>query len=330
MTCWKEFSYPACRREFHFHEGGSQQVKVFVTGGAGFIGSHLVHTLAEAGMEVHVLDNMSTGNVDRVDPRAIVHTADIRGSEARTILIRESPDVVFHLAAQADVQQSIRHPDQDADTNMMGTIHMLQACRDAGVTKFVFASTSGIYGELHKERIEEEDPAAPISCYGLSKWAAESYIRLFHRLYGLNYTILRYGNVYGPGQAAHGEGGVVALFIDRLHNGQSLLIHGDGTQTRDFIYVKDVIRANIAAIRGAHQSTVHVSTGIPTSVNKLAYELLRLHGSSVRPVYASARTGDIYHSCLDNARARRMLRWEPLYDISAGLKETYEAGMKRE
>ncbi len=187
-------------------------MKALVTGGAGFIGSHLVRALADSGIRVHVLDNLTTGNVANVDPRAVMHMADIRSSETRTLLIRESPDIVFHLAAQADVQQSIHRPDEDADVNVMGTIHLLQACHEVGVSKLIFASTSGVYGELQKQCIQEDDPVEPISGYGLSKLTAESYIRLFHRLYGMNYTILRYGNVYGPGQAAKGEGGVVALF----------------------------------------------------------------------------------------------------------------------
>lgn len=302
-------------------------MKALVTGGAGFIGSQLVRALADSGIRVHVLDNLTTGNIANVDPRAVMHIADIRSSEARTLLIRESPDIVFHLAAQADVQQSIHRPDEDADVNVLGTIHLLQACHEAGVSKFIFASTSGVYGELQKQCIQEDDPVEPISGYGLSKLTAESYIRLFYRLYGMNYTILRYGNVYGPGQAAKGEGGVVALFMERLKKGSPLLIHGDGTQTRDFVYVKDVVRANMAAIHAADQRTVHVSTGRTTSINRLAYDLLKLHGSSVRPVYSPARAGDIHHSCLSNAVARHWLRWEPLYGISAGLQETYVSSM---
>jgi UDP-glucose 4-epimerase len=303
-------------------------VKALVTGGAGFIGSHLVRALADSGIRVYVLDNLTTGNATNVDPRAVMHVADIRSSETRTLLIRESPDIVFHLAAQADVQQSIGQPDEDADVNVMGTINLLQACHEAGVSKLVFASTSRVYGELQKQCIQEDDPAEPISGYGLSKLTAESYIRLFYQLYGMKYTILRYGNVYGPGQAAKGEGGVVALFIDRLKKGSPLLIHGDGTQTRDFVYVKDVVRANMAAVRAADQRTVHVSTGRTTSINRLAYDLLKLHGSSVRPVYSAARAGDIHHSCLSNAVARHWLRWEPLYGISAGLKETYVSSIR--
>ncbi|ASR46138.1 NAD-dependent epimerase/dehydratase family protein [Paenibacillus kribbensis] len=302
-------------------------MKALVTGGAGFIGSHLVRALADSGIRVHVLDNLTTGNVANVDPRAVLHMADIRSSEIRTLLIRESPDIVFHLAAQADVQHSIHQPDEDADVNVLGTIHLLQACHEASVSKLIFASTSGVYGELQKQYIQEDDPTEPISGYGLSKLTAESYIRLFHRLYGMSYTILRYGNVYGPGQAPKGEGGVVALFMERLKKGSPLLIHGDGTQTRDFVYVKDVVRANIAAMRAADQRTVHVSTGRTTSINRLAYDLLKLHGSSVRPVYSAARPGDIHHSCLSNTVARHWLRWEPLYGISAGLKETYVRSM---
>ncbi|MFM9280069.1 NAD-dependent epimerase/dehydratase family protein [Paenibacillus jiagnxiensis] len=297
-------------------------MKAVVTGGAGFIGTHLVHALTDSGYEVHVLDNLSTGSTAGLDTRAEFHQVDIRSVEAGEIVKRERPDVVFHLAAQADVQYSIRQPFQDADVNIMGTIRMLDACREAG-SKLVFSSTAGVYGELQKERIKEDDPTVPISGYGQSKLGAESYIRLFHRLYGVDYTILRYSNVYGPGQGVKGEGGVVALFMDRLIKGESLQIYGDGEQTRDFIYVKDVVRANIAAARKSCQSTVHVSTGRTSTINGLASYLLGLHGGGLAPAHTPAKMGDIRHSCLDNTKATRLLGWEPAYSIETGLKQTY-------
>lgn len=299
-------------------------MKAVVTGGAGFIGTHLVHALIASGYEVHVLDDLSTGKAAGLAPDAVFHQADIRSKEARELVKQARPDVIFHLAAQVDVQYSIRQPYQDADVNVMGTIRMLEACREAG-SKLVFSSTAGVYGELQKERIVEEDPTVPISGYGLSKLAAESYIRLFHRLYGVDYTILRYSNVYGPGQGVKGEGGVVALFMDRLMKEEPMQIHGDGEQTRDFIFVYDVVKANMAAVRKAGQSTVHVSTGRTSTINRLASYLLGLHGGGLAPEHTPAKTGDIRHSCLDSTKATQLLEWKPDYSIETGLKLTYDS-----
>ncbi|MED3872548.1 GDP-mannose 4,6-dehydratase, partial [Priestia megaterium] len=228
-----------------------------------------------------------------------------------------------HLAAQADVSRSINDPQYDADVNIKGTINILEACRDASVDKIIFASTSAVYGELQKDLITEMDPTVPISYYGLSKLAAESYIRLFSRLYGLSYTILRYGNVYGPRQTPKGEGGVVAVFLDRLNKGTMLNIHGDGEQTRDFVYVKDIVQANIAAIDKGHQEVIHASTTQRTSVNRLLKELEKIHGSKINISHTEGRPGDIKHSCLDSKKAYKLLEWQSQVSIFNGFKETY-------
>lgn len=298
-------------------------MKAVVTGGAGFIGSHLVEELLLQGAKVHVLDNLVSGQLKNVHPLAVMHIEDIRSQGAKQIIMREKPDVVFHLAAQADVGQSIREPKYDADMNINGTINILEACREASVKKIIFASTSGVYGNLQKDLISEKDLTMPISYYGLSKLTAESYIRLFHQLYGLSYTILRYGNVYGPRQSAKGEGGVIAIFLDRIKKGMPLMIHGDGEQTRDFVYVKDVVRANNAAVEKGDQETIQVSTGRSVSVNHLVKMLTQIYGSPIETIYTHARTGDIKHSCLDNKKARQLLQWNPQVDIFNGLTETY-------
>lgn len=298
-------------------------MKVVVTGGAGFIGSHLVDELISNGAEVHVLDNMVSGHLHNINPLAVIHTEDIRSKKAKQIIIQEKPDVVFHLAAQADVARSINEPEYDADVNINGTINILEACHEADVKKIIFASTSGVYGNLQKDLISENDVAVPISYYGLSKLTAESYIRLFYQLYGLSYTILRYGNVYGPRQTAKGEGGVVAVFLDNIKKGIPLRIHGDGEQTRDFIYVKDIVQANIAAVDRGHQETIQVSTSNRTSVNHLLKMLKQIHSFEIDTVYTQARTGDIKHSCLDNKRAYQLLQWQAKVDIFQGLSETY-------
>ncbi|SFT29321.1 NAD-dependent epimerase/dehydratase family protein [Paenibacillus sp. BC26] len=298
-------------------------MKVVVTGGAGFIGSHLVKGLIERGADVHVIDNLSTGSMERVDPRAILHIEDVRFGRAKRIIASVKPDVVYHLAAQADVQRSIAHPNRDASINVGGTINMLEACIMAGVRKMIFASTSGVYGNLERERITEQDPTDPISFYAMSKLTAERYIRLYSRFYGLGYTILRYGNVYGPGQTAKGEGGVIANFIERTVKGLPLMINGEGLQTRDFIYVDDVVSANMAAAALGNNETLHVSTGLRTSISHLAELLRELHPNEIEVLYRPVKPGDIMHSCLSCERTRHTLQWEPVTGIERGVGETY-------
>lgn len=303
-------------------------MKVLVTGGAGFIGSHLVESLVSQGIEVSIIDNLVSGQSYHSHPLAVFHHMDICSRDAKAVIVREKPDVVFHLAAQTDVQKSLQDPQYDAQVNICGTINLLEACREAQVRKLIFTSTSAVYGDLHKESISEEDPVSPISYYGLSKWAAESYIHLFHQLYGISYTILRFSNVYGPGQIAKGEGGVVAVFLDRIHAKKQLNIHGDGEQTRDFIYVKDVIRAIQAAAERGDQEIIQVSSSRKTSVNQLVSMLSRIHGSPVEIIHTPANKGDVKHSCLDNRKAYELLQWQPLIDLSDGLAATYTYSKK--
>ncbi|WP_405082122.1 NAD-dependent epimerase/dehydratase family protein [Paenibacillus chitinolyticus] len=300
-------------------------MKALVTGGAGFIGSHLAQALADGGHEVHVLDNLSSGRAEWVPGQAVLHVLELNSPELHKLVERIRPEIVFHLAAQADVQRSIADPAFDAQVNITGTVSLLDACRKSAVRRFVFASTSGVYGDSVHEKITEDIPAAPISYYGQSKLAAEGYIRIFHKLYGLPYTILRYGNVYGPRQTPKGEGGVVAVFLQQLRRGQPITIHGDGGQTRDFVYVRDVVEANLAAAASTGCGLYHVSTGRSTTIRQLA-ELIRETRSAPVPVlFGEARPGDIRHSCLDNRRAREELGWSPRYRIADGLRETCAA-----
>ncbi|MBM7563081.1 NAD-dependent epimerase/dehydratase family protein [Paenibacillus sacheonensis] len=300
-------------------------MKAVVTGGAGFIGSRLVDALIGHGAEVHVLDNLSTGNRGRLHAQAVLHQADIRDPEAKAILAGIQPDTLFHLAAQADVQRSIQEPGCDAGINIAGTVNMLDACRESGVRKFIFASTSAVYGKLERMPLAVTDPVQPISYYGLSKLTAEHYIRLYHAFYGLNYTILRYGNVYGPGQTAKGEGGVIAIFMERLKNNLTLPINGDGEQTRDFVYVDDVAAANIAAVKLGDRGTYHVSTGSRTSINHVVRELQRIRGEAVTVQYRDAKEGDIRDSCLDNRLTTAELAWQPAVPLEEGLLLTYKS-----
>ncbi|WP_018131677.1 NAD-dependent epimerase/dehydratase family protein [Effusibacillus pohliae] len=298
-------------------------MKAIVTGGAGFIGSHLVEALVAEGALVHVIDNLATGHREWVNPQAVLHVLDVGDAETRELIVREQPDVVFHLAAQVDVQRSIREPDYDASVNILGTINVLEACCQASVKKLVYASSCAVYGDCGTELIREEQPTCPISFYGISKLTPESFIRLFHQMHRLQYTILRYANVYGPRQTPKGEGGVVAIFLDRIKRGMPLQIHGDGEQTRDFVYVKDVVRANLAAIGKGDNQIIHVSTAARTSINQLVDYLKDIHGADIPVEYWPERPGDIRNSCLANRKAYEQLGWQPEYGIRQGLAETY-------
>lgn len=298
-------------------------MKVIVSGGAGFIGSHLVDALISKGIEVHILDNLDSGQLDQVNPKAQLHIVDICSEEARKIVIDVKPHAFFHLAAQTDVMKSVQNPRYDADVNIIGTINMLEACRRAKVNKFIFASTSAVYGNLNKALLLEEDVTVPVSYYGLSKLTAESYIRLFYELYRQSYTILRYANVYGPRQIPKGEGGVVSVFFDRINKGGNIHVHGDGHQTRDFIYVKDIVAANIAALDSGDQDTIQISTSQKTSINKILSLLADIHGIRIVKKFTAPRKGDIKHSCLCNKKAQNLLKWNPTYPIEVGLRETY-------
>ncbi|RCX19787.1 UDP-glucose 4-epimerase [Fontibacillus phaseoli] len=299
---------------------------VVVTGGAGFIGSHLVNRLVRQNMQVHVIDNLSTGRMENVPLQATLHIEDVRSEHARNIIMDAKPDTLIHLAAQADVQQSVADPFFDMQVNVSGTLNMLEACRMSNVRKFIFASTSGVYGDLQKEVLTELDPVKPISFYALSKMTAEHYIRMYDKFYNIPYTILRFANVYGPGQTVKGEGGVISIFMDKVSNNLSLPVNGDGEQTRDFVYVKDVGEAIVAAVDHGNRDTIHVSTGIKTSLNQLIGLLASLHPKQVDVVYQPPRPGDIMHSCLSNLKARNHLHWKPVYSIQQGLAETYRYG----
>ncbi|MNO20281.1 UDP-glucose 4-epimerase [compost metagenome] len=304
-------------------------MKALVTGGAGFIGSHLVHALMDKGIAVSVIDNLSTGNKNYVPQGIPLYQTDIQSEEARSIITAERPDIVFHHAAQVDVQRSVHDPGYDASVNIAGSANIIQACTQASVQKIVYASSCAVYGDLNTSLIEEQDPTRPVSFYGLSKKTPEIYLRIFHQLYGLQYTILRYANVYGPRQTPKGEGGVISIFMDRLKKNLPLDIFGDGEQTRDFIYVKDVVEANLKAIQLGNGQIIQVGTAVATSVNQLLVNLQNMTGRQINSIYKPERSGDIRHSCLGNTRALECLQWSPSYDLSSGLKETYDYVMSQ-
>jgi len=295
-------------------------VRAVVTGGAGFIGSHVVDALLARWDEVHVLDDFSRGKRENVPEGVHVHEADIR-SDAGRVFDEVEPEVCFHLAAQADVRVSVERPDFDADVNIVGTLHVLEAAREHG-TKVVFSSTGGaIYGECEGPA-REDHPRAPLAPYGVSKLAGEEYIAAYNRLYGAAHVSLRFGNVYGPRQDPKGEAGVVAIFMNRLREGEAPQIFGDGTQTRDYVYVGDVVAATLAAAEHAG-GVLNVGTGVETSVLELYGRIQRVAGVEREPEFGEARPGELQRSVLDASLAKRELGWQPQRSLDEGLAETW-------
>lgn len=298
-------------------------MQVLVTGGAGFIGSHIVDALLSQGHSVSVLDNLSTGKLENLDPRVNFYHGELGDEELlQQIMEGERPEVVIHEAAQASVPRSVDNPVYDAGVNVVGSIKLLEACRKGGVRKVIYASTAAVYGEPKYLPIDEDHPVMLLSPYGISKYAVEQYLKVYKSLYNLDFTVLRYANVYGPRQDAAGEGGVVSVFAGRLLSGKCPEIFGDGRQTRDFVYVKDVAAANVAALDRAGGQVLNVSTGIATSVNELFETMREMAASSVIAVYGPERPGDIKHSFLENIRARQLLEWKHRFDLEDGLRET--------
>ena len=304
-------------------------MRAFVTGGAGFIGSNLVDALVERGDHVEVLDDLSTGSTANLEGAvargAVLHEADIRDGERLAELVAAAaPDVIFHLAAQIDVRRAVADPGFDAQVNVGGTINVLEAARRAGVRRVVNSSTGGaIYGDAGTIPTPEDHLAAPMAPYGQSKLAAEGYLGLYARLYGLSAASLRYANVYGPRQDPHGEGGVVAIFCGKLAEGGTPVAFGDGRQTRDFIYVGDVVSANLAAAQSDWAGACNVGTGTETSVVDLAAALRALgNGAPFELSYAPARTGEIVRSAVDPALAREVLGWRAEVALPEGLERT--------
>jgi UDP-glucose 4-epimerase len=305
-------------------------MRVLVTGGAGFIGSHIVDACIEAGHQVVVVDDLSSGRRANLNVRARWYQVDVRSDDIEAVIEAERPDVVSHQAAQVSVKRSVDDPRTDASINVLGTLRLLEAARRHGVRRVVFASTGGaIYGEVEVGLADERQPCRPVSPYAVAKLAVEHYLECYRVTYGLESVVLRYANVYGPRQDPHGEAGVVAIFIQKLLGRVSPTIFGDGEQTRDFVYVDDVVRANLAALtlrleRGT-PTVFNVASGREVSVNALWRALAELSGTATRPTYAPARAGDLRRSVLDPTRAKRELAWTPEIELADGLARTWQS-----
>jgi UDP-glucose 4-epimerase len=307
-------------------------MRAIVTGGAGFIGSNLVDGLLARGDHVTVIDDLSTGRRENLDGAiergARLCVLDVRdATELAGVVEQEKPDAIFHLAAQIDVRRSLADPAWDSSINVGGTINVLEAARIHGVARVVNTSTGGaIYGDAQTIPSDEQTPPLPEAAYGQSKLAAEGYLGLYERLYGLSSVTLRYGNVYGPRQDPLGEAGVIAIFCGKLDAGEAPTIYGDGLQTRDFGYVGDVVAANLAAVDAPVTGPVNIGTGVETTVLELVEILRELGGvEHFEPQFEPARLGELARSCLDIRRARETLGWEPTVSIRDGLRLTLEA-----
>ena len=300
-------------------------MKIAVTGGAGFIASHIADAYAAAGHHVIVIDNLSSGKRANVPSAAKFYDADIRAPEVQEIFRSERPQVLSHHAAQMDVRRSVADPGFDADVNVLGTINLLEAARAAGVERVLFASSGGaVYGEQSVFPAPESHPHQPLSPYGITKSTGEHYLAFYHAVHGLRYVALRYSNVFGPRQDPHGEAGVVAIFSERLLAGEVPTIYGDGKQTRDYVFVGDVVRANLAALDTDFVGPVNIGTGIETDVNALCEQMRVLTGSAHRPHHAPARAGEQRRSAVAIDRAREVLGWRPEVTLEEGLRRTVE------
>ncbi len=303
-----------------------QRSKVLVIGGAGFIGSHIVDRLIEEGYKVVVVDDLSSGNKKNINKQAKFYRVDIQSPKLEAIFQEEQPEHVNHHAAQIDVRRSVSDPLFDAKINILGTINVLQNCIKYKVKKVIFASSGGaIYGEQRVFPAPETHPLRPISPYGITKLVAEHYLYYYKTIFGLDFIALRYANVYGPRQDPFGEAGVVAIFIQKMLKGEQPIINGDGKQTRDFVYVGDVVEANISAMKNnSSKSIFNIGTGIETSVNQLFNHLKEIIRSPVKEKHSLQKEGEQRRSVLECTEAKKILNWEPRMLLVDGLKRTFE------
>ncbi len=295
-------------------------MKILVTGGAGFIGSHIVDALIEQGHQVVVVDNLATGFLENINPNARFHKISICDSELANVFKQEKPEMVSHQAAQLVVTKSVADPIFDAQENILGSLNVILKCVRFGVKGIIYASSGGaIYGEPHYLPVDEKHAINPVSQYGISKHTVEHYLYLYGLQYGLNYVVLRYSNVYGPRQNPGGEAGVVAIFAKQMLEGEQSTIFGSGDKTRDYIHVSDVVAANLLAMEQGSNSVYNIGTGMETSDRKVFDTLAKVLGYSGNPVYAPVQTGEINRICLAAAKAEKELGWKPQLSLEEGL-----------
>ena len=307
-------------------------MKILVTGGAGFIGSHVVDTLLANGHEVVVVDDLSTGRLSNLNPAATFYQVDIRSPQMEEIFEEERPQFVDHHAAQMDVRRSIEDPLFDADVNVLGSIKLIELAKKYGVKRFIYISTGGaVYGEPEYLPCDELHPVNPICPYGASKHTVEHYLYMYKENYDLDYVVLRYPNVYGPRQDPHGEAGVVAIFTGQMLEGEQVVINGDGEQQRDFVYVEDCARANLLALDTEHKNTIYnLGFGRGTSINEIFSNLKTITDYELPAVNGPAKVGETRRIYLEASRANQHLGWTPTVGLEEGLKKTVEYFKTRE
>ncbi len=302
-------------------------MNILVTGGAGFIGSHLVRHLLAKGEQVTALDNLSTGLAENLPPEAKLVEMDILDEDLPKVVAAGAFDAIVHLAAQTMVDTSIKNPLLDTRENLLGTVQVLEAARAANVKRVIFASTAAAYGDVKEDDlpVREAQPTEPMSFYGLSKLSVEKYLEMYRKIYGMEYVVLRFANVYGERQGDGGEGGVISIFAKAVAEGRDITIYGDGEQTRDFVYAGDIAEGIWAALRTEEVNAAYnLSTQTETSLRELVSLLAEIRGREIVPKYGAEREGDIYKSMLSNSRARRGLDWQPATTLADGLRRTYE------
>ncbi|ETT50042.1 NAD-dependent epimerase/dehydratase [Paenibacillus sp. FSL R7-269] len=299
-------------------------MRIVVTGGAGFIGSNIVDELIDLGHRVLIVDNLSTGKKENINKSADFSLIDINSLKLVELFTEFQPEIVIHHAAQVSVSKSLIDPLLDQELNIRGTINLLQACVNSKVKKIIYASSAAVYGTPKYLPINEDHSTLPTSFYGISKFVPESYIKVFSELYGMDYTILRYANVYGPRQDHLGEGGVVSIFINNVLEENSLSIFGDGLQTRDFIFVRDVVSANVAALSKGSEGLFNIGTNTRVSLKELVDIISEVTKKDIVCRNLEPKIGDIKDSCLDNGKANLELQWMPEYSLEKGLRKTFD------
>ncbi len=301
-------------------------MRILVSGGAGFIASHIADKYIEKGHEVHILDNLSSGRMANINKNAVFHEIDLREANKVNALMNDiKPDIVNHHAAQISVVYSAKKPGEDAAINIIGSVNLIFASLKANVKKIIYASSGGaVYGEPVYLPVDELHPVNPISPYGISKHTVEHYLEMAYRVYGLNYVVLRYGNVFGERQDPFGEAGVITIFAQNMLKGDKCYIFGDGEQQRDFVYVRDVVNANVIALNSNIQGIFNIGTGYGTSVNKVFNTLKKYTGYGGEPVYKDKRPGEVYRIFLGIEKAKKYMEWESIYSFEQGIKNTVE------